>query len=50
MNEFLHFIKHIIGLCGETSHPSLLISGGVFLTSIGLYWKRLLGYMKGLFS
>jgi|5_EtaG_2_1085323.scaffolds.fasta_scaffold25918_2 Na+-transporting NADH:ubiquinone oxidoreductase subunit NqrB len=50
MNEFIHFIKHIIGLCGETSHPSLLISGGVFLTSIVLYWKRLMGYMKGLFS
>ena len=35
MNDFLHFIKHIIGLCGETSHPSLLISGGVFLAMGG---------------
>ena len=49
MNDFLHFIKHIIGLCGETSHPSLRISGGVFLTTIGLYWKKLIGYMKDLF-
>ena len=49
MNEFLHFKKHLIGLCGETSHPSLLISGGVFLTTIGFYWKRLIGYMKALF-
>lgn len=49
MDAVLHFFKHFIGLCGET-HPSLLISGGVFLTTIGLYWKRLIGYMKGLFS
>ena len=49
MNEFLHFLKHLIGLCGETSHPSLLISGGVFLTTVGLYLKKLIGYMKDLF-
>ena len=49
MNDFLHFLKHFIGLCGEYSHPSILISGGVFLTTIGLYWKKLIGYMKDFF-
>ena len=39
----------MIGLCGETSHPSLLISGGVFLTTIGFYWKKIIGCMKDLF-
>ena len=33
MNEFLHFIKHLLGLCGE-SHPSVLITGGVFITTL----------------
>jgi len=49
MNEVLHFFKHIIGFCGEHSHPSLLISGGVFITTIGLYYTRLINYMKDLF-
>ena len=49
MNDFLHFLKHLIGLCGEYSHPSLLISGGVFLTTIGFYWKKIIGCMKDLF-
>lgn len=49
MNDFLHFLKHLIGLCGEHSHPSLLISSGVFLTTFGLYWKKLIGHMKDLF-
>ena len=26
MDSFLHFIKHIIGFCGEP-HPSLLMGG-----------------------
>ena len=46
MNDFLHFLKHFIGLCGEYSHPSILISGGVFLTTMGLYWKKAIGYTK----
>ena len=49
MNDLLHFVKHLVGLCGETSHPSLLITGGVFLTTIGLYWKKIIDYMKDLF-
>ena len=49
MDALLHFFKHLIGLCGEYSHPSLLISCGVFLTTFGLYWKKLIGYMKDLF-
>ena len=49
MNDLLHFVKHLVGLCGETSHPSLLITGGVFLATMGLYWKKLIDYMKDLF-
>ena len=49
MNEFLHFLKHLMGLCGETSHPSLLITGGVFITTVGFYWKQFINYMKDLF-
>jgi len=26
IDSFLHFLKHITGLCGE-SHPSILMSG-----------------------
>ena len=49
MNDFLHFLKHLIGLCDEYSHPSILLTGGVFLTTMGLYWKKLIGYMKDFF-
>jgi len=35
MHEILHFFKHVIGFCGEYSHPSILLSGGVFITTIG---------------
>jgi hypothetical protein len=48
MNEFLHFMKHIFGLCGE-AHPSVLITGGVFITTLGFYWTRFINYMKDLF-
>jgi len=46
MYEILHFFKHVIGFCGEHSHPSLLISGGVFITTIGFYWTRIINYIK----
>jgi len=49
MNEFIHFMKHLIGVCGEYSHPSLLISGGVLATTISLYWSKFITYMKDLF-
>jgi hypothetical protein len=49
MNEVLHFFKHLIGFCGEHTHPSLLISGGVFITTIGFYYTRIINYMKDLF-
>lgn len=49
MNEILHFIKHIIGFCGEHSHPSVLLSGGVFLSTISLYWSKIVTYLKDLF-
>ncbi len=48
MNEVIHFIKHFIGFCGEHSHPSLLISGGVLLSSVGFYWTRIVTYIKDL--
>ena len=48
MNEVLHFLKHLFGLCGEHSHPSILIGGGVFITTIGFYWTKLINYMRDL--
>jgi len=49
MNEVLHFFKHIIGFCGEHSHPSILLSGGVLITTITLYWSKFITYVKDLF-
>ena len=31
LETFIHFIRHIIGLCGEP-HPSVIITGAVILT------------------
>ena len=45
MDAILHFFKHLIGLCGET-HPSLLISGGVLLTTISVYFKQIAEYLR----
>ncbi len=45
MDAVLHFFKHFIGLCGET-HPSLLISGGVLLTTISVYFKQITEYLR----
>ena len=30
MNEFVHMMKHVLGLCGEP-HPSLLMGGGAII-------------------
>ena len=49
MSDFLHFLKHLIGLCGEYTHPSLLLTGGLFFTTMGVYWKKLISFMKDLF-
>ncbi len=49
MSELIHLIKHVIGFCGEHSHPSLLLTSGVLLTSMGLYWTRVINYLKDLF-
>ena len=48
MDGILHFFKHLIGLCGE-AHPSLIMGGGVFLTSITIYYKQIILYIKELF-
>ena len=48
MDVLIHFFKHLIGLCGEV-HPSLLMGGGVILTSIGFYYKQIILFIKGLF-
>jgi len=45
MGEILHFIKHFLGLCGET-HPSVLVSGGTLITWISVYYKQLLEYVR----
>ena len=35
MNEFIHMMKHVLGLCGEP-HPSLLM-GGMGMIGYGIY-------------
>ena len=42
MNEFIHMMKHIVGLCGEP-HPSLLM-GGMGVIGYGIY------YIKSMFG
>ena len=48
MDGFIHFIKHFLGLCGE-AHPSVIMSGGIFLTTISVYFKQIVEYIKGIF-
>ena len=48
MNEILHLIKHLLGPCGEP-HPSMLVGGSILITTIGLYWNRIMNYVKNLF-
>jgi len=43
----LHFLKHLIGLCGE-AHPSLIMGGGVFLTTMGVYYRQILDYLRSI--
>ena len=43
MEGFIHFLKHLIGLCGE-AHPSLIMGGGVLLTGVGVYWRQIINY------
>jgi|TARA_B110001454_G_scaffold189519_1_gene188167 hypothetical protein len=45
IDAIIHFIKHFIGLCGE-SHPSLLVTGTAFFTGIWVSWKRVIEYIK----
>ena len=48
MDGLIHFFKHLIGLCGE-AHPSLIMSGGILLTTISVYFKQIVEYIKGIF-
>tara|TARA_B100000674_G_scaffold83383_1_gene57771 strand:- start:408 stop:626 length:219 start_codon:yes stop_codon:yes gene_type:complete len=48
MDGLIHFFKHLIGLCGEP-HPSLIMGGGVLLTTISVYFRQISEYIKGLF-
>ncbi len=48
MDGLIHFFKHLIGLCGE-AHPSLIMGGGVFLTSLGIWRNQIIMYIKDLF-
>jgi hypothetical protein len=45
IESIIHFIKHFIGLCGE-SHPSLLVSGTAFFIGVWVSWKRVIEYIK----
>tara|TARA_Y200000002_G_scaffold304619_1_gene260257 strand:- start:336 stop:482 length:147 start_codon:yes stop_codon:yes gene_type:complete len=45
MDAILHFLKHLIGLCGE-AHPSLIMGGGVFLTTITVYYRQIIEYLR----
>jgi hypothetical protein len=49
MDGIVHFLKHLIGLCGE-AHPSLIVSGGALFTAVGVYYKQILFYIKDLIS
>ena len=48
MDGLIHFLKHLIGLCGE-AHPSLIMGGGVLLTTISVYFRQIVDYMKNIF-
>ena len=48
MDGLIHFFKHLIGLCGE-AHPSVIMSGGILLTTISVYFKQIVEYIKGIF-
>ncbi len=41
VDVIIHFIKHFIGLCGE-SHPSILVTGTAFFTGMWVSWKRII--------
>jgi len=47
IDAIIHFIKHFIGLCGE-SHPSLLVTGTAFFTGMWVYWKHIIEYIKSI--
>tara|TARA_B100000029_G_scaffold87298_1_gene77391 strand:+ start:4637 stop:4786 length:150 start_codon:yes stop_codon:yes gene_type:complete len=49
VDGIIHFLKHLIGLCGE-AHPSLIVSGGALFTAVGIYYKQILFYIKDLIS
>jgi len=47
MDGLIHFFKHLIGLCGE-AHPSLIMGGGALMATLGVYYKQIIFYIKGL--
>ena len=49
MDGIVHLLKHIIGLCGE-AHPSLIMGGGVFITTLTIYSKQIMFYLKNFFN
>tara|TARA_R110000851_G_scaffold281965_3_gene435470 strand:- start:2930 stop:3091 length:162 start_codon:yes stop_codon:yes gene_type:complete len=46
MEALIHFLKHLIGFCGE-SHPSIIVSGLAFFTGIGIWYKQVINYVRG---
>tara|TARA_Y100000992_G_C21123199_1_gene422913 strand:+ start:540 stop:698 length:159 start_codon:yes stop_codon:yes gene_type:complete len=49
MDGIIHLLKHITGLCGE-AHPSLIMGGGVFITTLTIYSKQIMFYLKNFFN
>jgi hypothetical protein len=45
LESLMHFIKHFLGLCGE-SHPSVLVSGFGFFTIVTIYISDIIHYIK----
>lgn len=45
MESIIHFIKHFLGLCGE-SHPSVIVSGFAIFSLLGLYINHIINYIK----
>ena len=48
IDGIIDFFKHLIGLCGEP-HPSLIVSGGAILTTLGIWRQQIIDYIKGIF-
>ena len=45
----LHFFKHLIGIVWR-AHPSLIMGGGVFITTMTIYFRQITDYIRVCFN